>query len=80
MIFILVSKLYPTFCDPHGLYATRLLCLWDFPDKNAGVHYHFLLQGIFLTQGSNPCLLPWQADSLPLSHQGSPFHGDFLIV
>ena len=33
---------------------------------------HFLLQGIFLTQGSNPCLLHWQADSLPLSHQGSP--------
>ena len=24
--------------------------------------------GIFLTQGSNPCLLYWQADSLPLSH------------
>ena len=29
---------------------------------------HFLLQGIFLTQGSNPRLLRWQADSLPLSH------------
>ena len=27
---------------------------------------------IFLTQGSNSCLLHWQADSLPLSHQGSP--------
>ena len=25
----------------------------------------------FMHQGSNPCLLPWQADSLPLSHQGS---------
>ena len=24
--------------------------------------------GIFLDQGSNPCLLHWQADSLPLSH------------
>ena len=33
---------------------------------------HFILQGIFLTQGSNLCLLPWQVDSLPLSHQGSP--------
>ena len=22
------------------------------------------------TQGSNPCLLHWQADSLPLRHQG----------
>ena len=28
--------------------------------------------GIFPNQGSNPCLLHWQADSLPLSHQGSP--------
>ena len=28
--------------------------------------------GIFLDQGSNPCPLHWQADSLPLSHQGSP--------
>ena len=28
--------------------------------------------GIFLGQGSNPCLLPWQADSFLLSHQGSP--------
>ena len=45
---------------------------WDFPGKNIGVGCHFLLQGIFLTQGSNPCLLPWQANSLPLSHQGSP--------
>ena len=26
--------------------------------------------GIFWHQGSNPCLLHWQADSLPLSHQG----------
>ena len=29
--------------------------------------------GIFPDQGSNPCLLHWQADSLPLSHQESPF-------
>ena len=32
---------------------------------------HLLLQGILPTQGSNPCLLNWQTDSLPLSHQGS---------
>ena len=38
--------------------ATRLLCPWDFPHKNMGVGYHFLLQGIFPTQGSNPCFLP----------------------
>ena len=28
--------------------------------------------GIFPDQGSNPCLLHWQMDSLPLSSQGSP--------
>ena len=27
---------------------------------------------VFPDQGLNPCLLHWQADSLPLSHQGSP--------
>ena len=27
---------------------------------------------IFPDQGSNPCLLHWQVDSLPLDHQGSP--------
>ena len=28
--------------------------------------------GIFLDQGSNPCLLHQHVDSLPLSHQGNP--------
>ena len=28
--------------------------------------------GIFLDQGSHPCVLRLQADCLPLSHQGSP--------
>ena len=32
---------------------------------------HFLLQGIFSTQGSNLCFLLWQVDSLPQSHQGN---------
>ena len=32
---------------------------------------HFLLQGIFLTQGLNLCLLRWWADSLPLSQWGN---------
>ena len=42
--------------------------------QNTGVGCHFLLQGIFLTQGSNLHLLDfqhWQADSLPLSFLGS---------
>jgi len=53
--------------------AHILLSPWNFPDKNTTVSCQFLLQGIFLTQGSNPHilhLLHWQADSLPLSHLG----------
>ena len=34
-----------------------------------GVGCHFLLQGIFPTQGLNLYLLHWQADSLPLIYQ-----------
>ena len=36
----------------------------------------FLLQAIFPTQDSKPHLLHWQADSLPLSNQRSPFSQD----
>ena len=48
---------------------------WDSPGKNVGVGCHALLQGLFLTQGSNSCLLYFlhqQMDSLPLCHLGSP--------
>ena len=31
--------------------------LWDSPGKNSGACCHALLQGLFLTQGLNPCLL-----------------------
>ena len=60
---------------PHGLQSTRLLCPWGSPGRNIGVGCHSLLQEIFPTQGSNlyPLkLLHWPADSLPLSHLGSP--------
>ena len=36
--------------------SLRLLCPWDFPGNNTGMDCHFLLQGIFPTQGSNPGL------------------------
>ena len=41
---------------PHGLQPTRLLCQRNAPGKNSGMSCHFLLQGIFRTQGSNPSL------------------------
>ena len=46
---VIVAQSCPTLC-------TRLLCPWNSPNKNTGVGYHSLLQGIFLTQGSNPRL------------------------
>ncbi|MDP1270827.1 hypothetical protein, partial [Klebsiella pneumoniae] len=39
--------------------------------KNTGTGFHFLLQGIFLTQGSNQHLLHWQLGSLLLCHMES---------
>ena len=59
---------------PHGLQPPRLLCPWDSPGKNTGVGCHVILQGIFVTPASNLHLLHWQADSLPLSHLGSPIY------
>ena len=41
--------------------AARFFCPWDSPSKNTRVGCHFLIQGIFLTHGSNP--------SLPYSRQ-----------
>ena len=69
------GKLYLTLCNPMDCSLPRLLCPWNFQDKNTGVGCHFLLQGIFPIQGSNPCFLcfrHWQADSLPLAPPGKP--------
>ena len=54
---LLVTKSCLTLLPPHGLQLPRFLCPWDFPGKNTGVDCHFLLRGIFLTQGLNMCLL-----------------------
>ena len=56
--------------------ACQASLLMDFPGKNTGMGCHFLLQGIYPTQISNPQLLHllnWQADFLPLPHMGSLF-------
>ena len=41
---------------------TRPPCPWDSPDKNTGVGFHFLLQGILPIQGSSLHLLCWQVN------------------
>ena len=48
-----------------------ILYPWNSPGKNTGMGCHALIQGIFPTQGSKPRSPALQADSLPLSYQGS---------
>ena len=50
---------------PWTVAYTRLLHPWDFPGKSTRVGCHFLLQGIFPTQGSNPRSPALQAAALP---------------
>ena len=52
---------------PHGLYSPL-----NSPGQNTGVGSLSLLQGIFLTQGSNPGLLPCRWILYHLNHRGSP--------
>ena len=55
-------------CSPPGSSGIP----WDSPGKNTGMGSHFLLQGIFPSHpGIKRGSPAWQADSLPMSHQGS---------
>ena len=67
---VLVTKLCDSFEIPETVACQSPLSMGFSPSM--GVGCHFLLQGIFLTQGWNPRLLHWQMDSLLLSHLGSP--------
>ena len=51
----------------------------EFSSKNTGVGCHFLLQGLFPTQGSNPGLPHCRQTLYPLSHQGS-HHGISVFI
>ena len=52
---------------PHGLY-----CPWNSPGQNPRLDILSLLQGIFLTQGSNPGLLHCRQNLLPAELSGKP--------
>ena len=65
---------------PHALWPARPLCPWNSPGSNSGLGCYSLIQGIFLTQGSNLGLLDWSQILYPLSHQGLPLFISFLIV
>jgi len=67
----LVAQLCPILCDTmdcsppgssvHGIFQARIL-------EWVAISYS---RESFQTKDQNPCLLCWQADSLPLSHKGS---------
>ena len=50
------------------------------PGKNTGVGCHFLLQRIFLTQGSNPGLLTCRQILYRLSHQGNSRILEWVVI
>ena len=58
-----------TLCDPMDC-SLLGFSVHGIPGKSTGVGFHFLLQGIFLTQGSNPGLLHCRQMLYPLRHQG----------
>ena len=60
-------KLCLTLCNPMNYSLPGFFLHGDSPGKNTGVGCHDLLQGIFLTKGSNPCLLYGRVGSLPLA-------------
>ena len=57
----------PNSLGPHGLYSP-----WNSPGQNTGVSSFSLLQGIFLTHGSNPGLPHCRWVLYQLSQKGSP--------
>ena len=79
VVFSKVAKSCPALCNPmyfppdpskHGISQASIL-EW--------VVISFSRR-IFPTQGSNPCLLHWQANSLPLSHLGSAVDKKFNLM
>ena len=63
---------------PHGLQPARLLYPWGF--SRQGVGCHAFLQGTLPTQGLNPGLPCCRRILSHLSHQGSPYFLQWLLI
>ena len=68
----LVAQWCPTLCDPMDCTPQGSSVNGDSSGRNTGVNCHFLLQGIFPTQGLNPGLPQCRWILYHLSHLGSP--------
>ena len=79
---VLVAQSCPTLCVSCSVMSTSfaipwtvtLLCPWNSPGWDTGVGSHSFFQGIFLTQGSNLCLILYCRRQILycLSQQGNP--------
>ena len=71
-VLCLVIQSCPALCDPMDCSPPGFSVHGDSPGKNTEVGYRALLQGIFPTQGFNPCLPHCRQILYQLSHKGSP--------
>ena len=71
-VLFLVAQLCQTLCDLMDCSLPGSSVHGDSPGKNTGVGCNVLLQGILLTQGSNPGFPHCRQILYCLSHQGSP--------
>ena len=78
-VLCLVTQLCQILCDLMDYSPPGSSVLADSPDKNTGVGCHAFLQGIFLTQGSNPGLPHCRWIPYHLSHQGSPSYISYIL-
>ena len=69
-VLSLITQSFLTLWDPLDCSLPGSSVHGDSPGKNTGVGYHALLQGLFPSQGSNPCL-PHCRWILYLSHKRS---------
>ena len=67
-----VAQSCTTLCDPMDCSLLGSSIHGIFPGKSTGVGCHFLLQGIFLTRGSNPGIPHFRQTLYPLSHLEIP--------
>ena len=72
LTYMLVTQSCPTLCDPVDWSPPGSSVHDHSPGKNTRVGSHFLLQGIFPTQGLNPDLPHCKQILYRISHQGSP--------
>ena len=72
LVLCLLAQSCPILCDPMDCNLPSSSVHGDSPGKNTGVGCHALLQGIFPTQGLNPCAPHCRWILYHLRNQGSP--------